>query len=334
MSARWIAAAAFLALAALPGGDAAAQAPEEGPRPERAVEPEESERIELAREHFHKGLELTEAGRLEEALAEFQKAYDLSPSYRILYNIGQVSRHIGDAARSLRAFERYLADGAGEIEEARRAEVEGEIAALRPLVGKVRVQIDTAGAAVLLDGMKLGEAPLPEPLYVRPGKHRLQAELGKRIAVETIEVAGGQAIDVALALGSARPRPRPPVPPRPKPPVAAGGRRPLWIGWAATGALAAGAGVTGVLALVSAGQLGDARYAGPDRRPAADSEVRALGEQVDALAVATDVLAAAAVVSLGVTLVLTFSDGGRQAGARAAVSFGGGPGGVQVRGAF
>jgi hypothetical protein len=104
----------------------------------------------------------------------------------------------------------------------------------------------------------------------------------------------------------------------------------------ATGALATGAAVTGVLAVVSAGELADARYAGPDRRPGADSEVQALGERVDALAVATDVLAVGAAVGLGVTLALTFSEPGRQRGAKQgrAVSLGGGPGRVWVGGAF
>src|SRR4051794_8980920 len=64
-----------------------------------------------ARERFRKGLQLNKAGKIDDALVEFQKAYDLSPNWKLLYNIGQCSKHLGDAVRSLRAFEQYLAEG-------------------------------------------------------------------------------------------------------------------------------------------------------------------------------------------------------------------------------
>lgn len=341
--------AVAIALAA-PG--AAAQPPPEGRAPaagEAQHAPSASDAssgedpaVEQARQHFREGLDRTAEGRLVEALAAFQEAYDLSPSYRILYNIGQVSRHVGDAPRSLRAFERYLADGGAEIEPARRAEVEAEIAALRPQVGTLRVKVG-AGAAVLLDGERIGEAPLEDPIYVRPGARRLRAERpGQPPAETTIEVAAGQSADVELALPAPprapvppQPRTPPRTPPAPQPPPDQG-RSPLWIGWAATGALAAGAVVTGALALVSAGQLDDARYAGPDRRPPADSEVSAIGARVDALAVATDVLLGATAVGLGITLTCTLIASGdaRPAGGALRVAVSGGPGGVWVAGSF
>lgn len=314
--ARAAACVAAWSAAALWAGEAAAQAPPPAapsrpatppsaatPPPPDAPAPH-SEAIARARENFRQGIELTAAGRLADALVAFQTAYDLSPSYRILYNIGQISRHVGDAARSLRAFERYLAEGGAEIDAARRAEVEAEIAALRPRVGAVRVRATAPGAAVLLDGARVGEAPLTGPLYVNPGVHRLRAEHpGKRPAVETLEVAAGQTFDISLHLAPLGPGERErPAPPPVKP------RRPTWIAWAVTGTLAAGAAVTGTMALVSAAQLDDARYPGPDRRPPPGSDVDALGARVDALAVATDALALAAVASLGVTLYLTLTE--------------------------
>lgn len=298
--------------------------------------------VEQARQHFREGLDRTTEGRLVEALAAFQKAYDLSPSYRILYNIGQVSRHVGDAPRSLRAFERYLADGGAEIEPARRAEVEAEIAALRPQVGALRVKVD-AGAAVLIDGERVGEAPLEVPIYVRPGARRLRAERpGRPPAEVTIDVPAGQSTEVELVLPAS---PRAPVPLQPRtPPRTAPAPQPppdqrrssLWIGWAATGALATGAVVTGALALVSAAQLDDARYAGPDRRPPADSEVSAIGARVDALAGATDVLLGATAIGLGITLAFTLSASGdaRPAGGAPRVAVSGGPGGAWIAGSF
>src|SRR5690606_6977251 len=87
-----LAAAALIAAS----GHAAAQAPATPAPGAAAPKPGEGagDKVDAARQRFRRGLELTAAGRLAEALAEFQAAYDLSPTYRILYNIGQVSRHV------------------------------------------------------------------------------------------------------------------------------------------------------------------------------------------------------------------------------------------------
>ena len=99
-------------------------------------------------------------------------------------------------------------------------------------------------------------------------------------AAETIDVAAGQTATVGLRLGAspvARKPDRKPLPQTPERGV------PTWIGWVATGALAAGAGVTGALALASSSELEETPYAGPERRPPPDSEVSALQDRVDAL---------------------------------------------------
>src|SRR5688500_6281548 len=94
---------------------------------------------EAARERFKTGLALTKAGKVDLALVEFQAAFDLSPNWKILYNIGQCSRHVKDHVRSLRAFERYLTEGGAQIAKPRRAEVEREISELKNLVGKLEL---------------------------------------------------------------------------------------------------------------------------------------------------------------------------------------------------
>jgi hypothetical protein len=322
-------------------GQAAAQPDGDGRAlGDRDAEPGEAAVSEEAREKFRAGVELTKAGKLDEALASFQEAYGLSSSYRILYNIGQVSKHMRDYAHSLRAFERYLADGGRKIDTGRRAEVQSEITSLRKQVGTLRIQVDPEGATVSIDEVKISEAPVAGAHYVNPGVHRLRAEAaGRAPASRDVEFAAGQTVDLVLSLGNVVAAAKPREARRPE---AAGERRstpvsrPIWVGWATTGALAAGAGVAGAFALASSSKLEDTPYEGLE--PPAGSEVADLQDRVSTLATVADVLAAAAAVSLGVTLYFTLAAPSQApaGGARSAqsVAVGLGAHGILLRGAF
>jgi tetratricopeptide (TPR) repeat protein len=45
---------------------------------------------ELARQHYDRGLQFAAEGDYQRALVEFLTAYDQSPNFAVLYNIGQV----------------------------------------------------------------------------------------------------------------------------------------------------------------------------------------------------------------------------------------------------
>ena len=49
------------------------------------------------------------------ALAEFRRAHAIAPSYRLLYNIGQVCYLLRDYPCALDSFSRYLSQGGAEI---------------------------------------------------------------------------------------------------------------------------------------------------------------------------------------------------------------------------
>lgn len=107
-----------------------------------------------------------------------------------------------------------------------------------------------------------------------------------------------------------------------------------WLGWGVTGVLAAGAAVTGVLALSANSSLSDDRK----RLAVTSDQVDSKGAQVRTLAVVTDSLAAAAVVAGGVSLWLTLSSGSSQVGpeklAKTPLKLGIGPNGMSIKGAF
>src|SRR5262245_48943462 len=65
--------------------------------------------------HFQRALELYQEQDFPGALVEFRRAYELNPSYKLFYNIGQVCYQLTDYACALKNFESYLKEGAGSV---------------------------------------------------------------------------------------------------------------------------------------------------------------------------------------------------------------------------
>jgi hypothetical protein len=188
------------------------------------------------------------AGRLPEALAAWRAAGALSPDDRSLAcDIGRgelVSGHDVEAARWMSRCVRLTPDGGTPRGvERRRAEVV-DLAVARARVAEISLAVED-GAALLLDGESLGAAPLGEPLFVAPGRHRLEARKGTKTASAIIDAVAGQEHRVSLVL-EVEPPPfvapetkEPKEAPRaPLPPVIPLGRSPQAFVWwpAVTGA--------------------------------------------------------------------------------------------------
>src|SRR5688572_7180331 len=127
-----VALVAFLAFSPLASSFDAAAAPPETPVSDPKV-------VEEARQRFQKGVQLFKEWSFEAALAEFRKAYQLAPSYRVLYNIAQVHYELKNYVDALKAFRQYLNEGAGDVAPDRRAQVEAEIRKLEGRVGYIEV---------------------------------------------------------------------------------------------------------------------------------------------------------------------------------------------------
>ena len=61
-----------------------------------------------ARRHFERGEKLFALGKFDEALEEYQKAFDAKPLPGFLYNIGQCYRNLGDYDQAIFSFKKYL----------------------------------------------------------------------------------------------------------------------------------------------------------------------------------------------------------------------------------
>lgn len=61
-----------------------------------------------AKRHFDRGQKLFTLGKFDDALDEYQKAFDASPIPDFLYNIGQCHRNLGDYEQAIFSFKRFL----------------------------------------------------------------------------------------------------------------------------------------------------------------------------------------------------------------------------------
>lgn len=123
-----------------------------------------------ARERFDRGLRLFNQQDNEGALAEFHRAYELSPHPLVLYNIGLVLAAAGKPVLAVDTFDQLLQSPAGlSAEQVARARAERTTQITR--IGDIAVQVNVDGATVELDGLEVGHAPMKEPIRAATGTH-------------------------------------------------------------------------------------------------------------------------------------------------------------------
>ncbi|MGO9291949.1 MAG: PEGA domain-containing protein [Polyangia bacterium] len=181
---------------------------------------------EEARKHYDRAIELVDDGQLEGAIVEFQRSYDLTHHFAVLYNIGQVFVSLARPVEAVDVYERYLVGGGKSIPAARRAEVEQEIARQKARIATLEIRGLPEGAAVRLDGKEIGKAPIAAPVRVGVGTHAIAASAeGYDPAEIEVTVAGEdqRVVELVLAKHVVETPPPPAVAPSvemPPPPVA------------------------------------------------------------------------------------------------------------------
>jgi PEGA domain len=297
--------------------------------------------MEEAQLHFKRGAELYDEDNFRGALIEFQRAYEAAPSYKILFNIGQVEMELQNYAGALRAYTRYLREGGPDVSPARVTQVTQEIERLKGRVGEIIIET-TAGAEVLIDEISVGFAPLPEPAAVNAGRHHVTVHLAGREPVSrVVDVAGQQQLTVALANdGVARPSSsssssiaRKPAGSEERKP---GSKVPMVVAWGVTGALAVTTGVLAVRAYSASSDLEDLR----NTYPVTPEELSDQGDKQRSASLLADGFAAATLVAGGLSLYLTLTRdqgpelSGRSARGKSKLDFAVSPRGAFVTGSF
>jgi hypothetical protein len=260
---------------------------------------------EAARTQFEQGIALYEAGKYEKAAIAFERAYELKPSYKLLYNIGQVQNQLEHYAHALEAYTRYLAEGGDEVPTYRIAEVKHEVERLNSLVGMLVVETDIEGALVFVDDRRQGQTPLESTVFVDLGEHTIVIKKdGVELHREIVKVAGGQKVVVRVDAPEDG-TPPPDVPPS----VPESEERPerVWT-WVALGVGAAagiGAGITGGVVLSRADRIKD-DCSGNSCPPSVKDDL----DSTRNLGYVTDVLIGVAAAGIATGIVLFFVEPG------------------------
>lgn len=262
-----------------------------------------------ARARFERGIALFDAGDARGALAEFQRAYDLSGRPSLLFNLAATHQSLHEYPEAIDALRRFLTSDAHTHARQRRA-AERALRELEALVARLRVERDPPDATVTLDGRPLAG----DEALVGPGAHTFDATAPGRVALHVaVTVASGDTRAVRLALvAEAVPSPvessavtpvaAPAVTPvaapaaAPAAVVAPSGAPWLWVAIATGGALALGASITGVLAVQN--------HTDFLSRAASDPAVDGLVRRGHALSLAADVMAVGAVAAGAAAVVV------------------------------
>ncbi len=182
--------------------------PDSDKEPARPKTPQQEE----ADRHFGSGVTLYKEGKFTEALAEFERAYEIAPHPLVLYNIAGCHRELSRYGEAVRYYRRFLDEGKDVVSKTRLDNAQAELTDILARVARVTVQVTVDGAELSLDGEVLGTTPLEMPLVLPPGEHRLTARVpGHRDAVRVVKVASGDELEVELSPAPAPAEPSEPA---------------------------------------------------------------------------------------------------------------------------
>jgi tetratricopeptide (TPR) repeat protein len=270
----------------------------QGPSTPADSQPNEEALAEAAR-RYDLGLKLYAEGEFRLAVIEFERTYQITNDYRVLYNIGQVRIQLGNYAKAIGFLNEYLKLGGDKISEDRKKAVEADLEMLASRTGKVKIAANVAGADILVDDLVVGQSPMTDEVLLDAGEHKITArKAGYDARAQQLTLAGADSTQISIKLEK----------------LPEGGQKvivvkqesdPTWMiaAWTATGVLAVGAGVTGGLGIKAANDLEDMRK-DPDATP---DERESQADRAKTLLLSADVMGAAAIVTGGIALYLTLS---------------------------
>ena len=152
----------------------------------------------LAKKLFAEGGELFASGQYLASADAFRRAYEASPTWKLLFNLAQSETAAKRYGLAIEAFERYLSEGGDDIDVNRSQNVMAEIQRLRMLVGVLDVSAPE-GTVVFVDDVSRGNVPLTGPLRVAVGEHQLRlAKDGEVLLTRRIAIASGMTTTVSV----------------------------------------------------------------------------------------------------------------------------------------
>jgi hypothetical protein len=150
-----------------------------------------------ARERFKEGVAYFDQKQYEKARAAFLQAYALKKHPAVLLNLAQSELRAAHERDAAKHFSAYLRE-ATEASAAEREAAQAGLQAAKAVLGEVNVSAEH-GSEILVDGTSEGAAPLPNPVYVDPGTHTIEAKKGDRTARQSITTKAGETRELKLS---------------------------------------------------------------------------------------------------------------------------------------
>jgi tetratricopeptide (TPR) repeat protein len=148
-----------------------------GPARARDPDPRAAKHADLAIKYYN-------MGRFDQAIAEYEKAYDIDPDPLLLYNLGQAHRRKGDGERAIFFYRRYLqmAPDATDREAVQKkiAELERERQTAAPRLPPPSPPLPSSAPLII---PSLATPTLPDPAPVTAEASDIDDSLGLRVSL-------------------------------------------------------------------------------------------------------------------------------------------------------
>jgi tetratricopeptide (TPR) repeat protein len=118
---------------------------------------------------LQRGIELRKSGRDRQALADFERAFSLSGSGRALAQMALAEQALGLWREAHEHLQKALMRSEDQWLAEHRATLETAAIEIASQLGSLEISCNVDGAAVHLDGVLLGETPLPRPVPLVAG---------------------------------------------------------------------------------------------------------------------------------------------------------------------
>lgn len=232
-----------------------------------------------AKEHFRAGVDLLkdpDGARYQEAYLQFKLAYDKSKSWKVLGNLALSAMKLERDGEAVEYYELYLKDGAKDIDQSERDQVEKDVRILKSGMARVTLKADVTSDVSLSDsrqrqsGANTNTYTLKNGLLVlglRAGNHTFKATANGKSVEWVIDLTPGQQIEhtftftdkavvapVPTASASAAPTAPPPAsttaapPPTSDPPPESSGMKTAgYVAAGVGGAMILGGVITGLM---------------------------------------------------------------------------------------
>lgn len=129
------------------------------------------------------------------------QAYRISPDAETLYQLGRLAWASGRTVFAQDLMRRFLADPASASDAVAKKDAEQIGEQPRPPSGEVAI-VGERGALVLVDERVAGMLPLPLPLLLASGEHRITLEMGQRRIEGPVKVLPGRLSELRFNVNS------------------------------------------------------------------------------------------------------------------------------------